>query len=665
VLKIDVDLTALPPRLNPRLVETLKRCLEKNPKKRWHAAADVRNEIEAIMGRAIVGDDERSMGYTPRPLWKRLALGAALLIIGGAIAGYAAWTLKPEPPRPITRFALPLADGQMFTGVARTVLALSPDGTHLAYVVDRRLHLRNLSSLDVRVIYTPDYAMSNPVFSPDGQSIAFSAQVNNSGQIRRIGINGGTPTTICEIPLAPNGIQWDGDDILFAIASRGVFRVPASGGVPQLLAAPKDDEHVGMPQLLPGGNALLYGVKKASTTWDVSEIVVHPLNGGERRTIVSLGADPRYLPTGHLLYAIAGVEYAVRFDRDRLAISGGPVPIIEGIRRSLAPTTAGIAQLAYSQTGTLIYLPGPTDPTAGGNDLAFFDRQGGHTPLKLPPAPYRSPRVSPDGKWVTFASDNDKEATVWVYELSGASAIRRLTFTGRNRAPVWSADGRWIIFQSNREGDLGLFRQRADGSGTPERLTKAGDGEMHIPQSVSPDGNVLLMTVRRDKLFTLELLTINDGRRTPFSDLVPTEFYVEGAFSPDGRWVAYHRGGGGALNGYVEPFPPTGSKYQLPVNGGHLLWSPKGDEIAVNSTAVRSVIVPVLTKPQFGFGPPVTLSRADRVELNPMTERRNVDFMPTGDRLLGVLSRVTGVTSNDEIIVVLNWFEELRARVPR
>lgn len=152
VLKTEPELSALPPRLNPRLVELLRRCLEKNPKKRWHAAADVRNEIEAVMGRAVIVEEPRLVATSARPLWLRALGASALVLLGAAIAGYAVWMLKPLPPRTVMRFAIPLPEGQQLTNPGRQLVAVSPDGTNLVYVANQRLYLRPIAGLEARVI---------------------------------------------------------------------------------------------------------------------------------------------------------------------------------------------------------------------------------------------------------------------------------------------------------------------------------------------------------------------------------------------------------------------------------------------------------------------------------------------------------------------------------
>jgi Tol biopolymer transport system component len=160
-------------------------------------------------------------------------------------------------------------------------------------------------------------------------------------------------------------------------------------------------------------------------------------------------------------------------------------------------------------------------------------------PLKLPRGTYRAPRVSPDGKAAAFDVEDEKDANVWVYELGGGSTPRRLTNGGHNRSPVWSPDGLWIAFQTDREGDAAIFRQRADGSGLPERLTKPDAGTSHSPQSWSPDGASLLVTVAKGNQFALWVLSVKDKRMTPFGE-VKSITQIEASFSPDGRWVAYH-----------------------------------------------------------------------------------------------------------------------------
>ena len=292
VIKSDPDLAALPPRLNPRLTELLRRCLEKDRKKRWHAAADVRVEIELVMGRAIVADEPGFGAGAARPLWKRAVPVAAALAVCGLIAGYSAWALKPEPARTVMRFSVPLGEGQRFTSVGRQVIALSLDGSNLVYVANQRLYLRSMSALDAHVIVGSDTGspILNPTFSPDGQAIVFYSTADSA--LKRLAIGGGAPITICPAQ-APFGIGWDEHGIVFGQAGKGILRVSPNGGTPQVIAGVSNDQIASSPQMLPGGKAVLFSLKNLAATWDQGQVVVQTLDNGARKTLVDGGADGR------------------------------------------------------------------------------------------------------------------------------------------------------------------------------------------------------------------------------------------------------------------------------------------------------------------------------------------------------------------------------------
>jgi dipeptidyl aminopeptidase/acylaminoacyl peptidase len=349
---------------------------------------------------------------------------------------------------------------------------------------------------------------------------------------------------------------------------------------------------------------------------------VQSLKSAARTTLVH-GADVRYLPTGHIVYAHGGLVFAVRFDLARLAIVGGPAPVIEGVRRGLSGVT-GAAQFSVSDHGTLVYVPGPHSPSEAQLDLAFMDRQGALQRLKLPAASYEHPCVSPDGTRVAVGTDNGKDANVWVYDLSGLSSRRQLTVAGRNEHPTWSADGQRVAFASNRDGDHGIFWQRADGAGVAERLTTPEPGTAHIPESWAPDGKTFLFTEARRGAFSLWTFSLQDRKATPYGDVEAT-LPISAEFSPDGRCVAY-----ASTGVFVQPFPATGVKYLI--HGGiHPFWSPDGTELfsgAVGRFAVGNfAVVSIRAKPTFTVGNPVEISRAALREIGPFTER-NVDVMP-------------------------------------
>ena len=668
VLKSDVDFTRLPPRLNPRLVEVLRRCLEKNPKKRWHAAADVRAEIESAITQPFVADSPSTAIAAPS-LWKLAAALCAAALVAGIAAGYAAWTLKPESPHSVTRFAVPLPEGRQFTNTGRQLIALSPDGSRMIYVADNQLYLRSMADTEAQVIRGSDAGgkgVLNPAFSPDGQSVAFFANADST--VKRIPVDGGTPVTICNATI-PYGLSWSDSGIVFAQPERGVFRVADAGGVPELIAPIGESEIATAPMMLPGGRAVLFSMKSRGDTWEQGHVMVQPL-GGERRVLVDGVSDGRYVSTGHLIYGRGGVVMAAPFDVDTLSITGGAVPIVEGVlRSSMGARGTGAMHLSIAANGTLAYLPGPAAPSAEAldRDLTVFDRAGISKPLKLPPGPYRYPRVSPDGKFVAFEREESPESSVWIYELAGGRPPQRLTFGGDGSAPIWSRDGRWVVFTSDRNGDAALFRQRADGSGTAEQLSKPESGTTHTAHAFSAADTHLLLTMRtRENRSTLWLLAME---RRALAQFGPDNTFddVEGDFSPDGKWIVYQeRLVTGTRQVFLQPFPTTGAKFLVRA-GGHPYFSAIGDEVIINVGPSENAIVPVSFTPRVTVGQATLFPRAGRIEGNPADSRRNVDAMRDGSgRMIGVTGQQTTRTRDDrpQIMVVLNWFDELRQRVP-
>jgi Tol biopolymer transport system component len=309
--------------------------------------------------------------------------------------------------------------------------------------------------------------------------------------------------------------------------------------------------------------------------------------------------------------------------------------------------------------------------TSLGRRLARADRSGTIDALPPPAAEYVHVRASRDGSRLAVDTDNGTTANIWVYEMSGSSAIRQLTFAGKNRFPVWSQDGQRIAFQSDREGDQGIFAQRADGTGAVERLTKPETGEAHIPEAWSPDGRHLSFSVLKNSKYTLSTLSVPDRTIEPFGKV--ESFEPPGSvFSPDGRWLAYHvaperrvAGSDGGI--FVQPFPATGEIHQAPKVDRDFqpVWSRDGAELMYVPLAAsgRLAAVKVSTKPSVMFGSPQDIP-TEVIAGRTSALTRAFDVLPDG-RLVGPVSLdASGATLQGEIRVVLNWFEELKARVP-
>ena len=540
VLVREPEISRLPPDLNPRVTELVRRCLEKQPKRRWQAVGDVRAELEAITAAPRAQPSTILAAAPPRPLWRRALPAVVAALVVGALAAGAAWSLKPAPSPTVARFSIVLPPGQRFTAIGRRLVAISPDGTLVAYVADRRLYVRPIRDLHGSPVPGTESAdgLTSLVFSPDSRSLAFYSI--GDATLKRVPLNGGAPVRLCAA-TNPFGVTWGPDGILFAQGTgdeRTVVRVPAAGGKPQVLVTLQPNEFADGPRMLPDGDTLLFtlatNARVGAERWDKAQIVAQSVKSGTRKVVIEGGSEAQYLPTGHLAYAVGGIVYAVKFDLRTLTVTGEAFPILEGVRRSLAGVT-GLADFSVSDNGAVAYVPGPLTSSAGVG-FALADRQGGTTPLKLSPGFYQSPRASPDGTRVAMASSDGRETFVGVYEITGTAALRRITFGGTNQFPVWSPDGKRLAFQSGREGDLAIFAQAADGTGTPERLTKPGAGEAHVPQSWL--GNVLLFDLVKGSDTSLWQLSLEDRKVAPFGG-VRSSNETGATFSPDGRWVAY------------------------------------------------------------------------------------------------------------------------------
>jgi serine/threonine protein kinase len=669
VVKLEPKWDAVGADIPSRVRQVLRMCLQKDPRQRAQAIGDVRLALEGAFETTVPGTTTPAPAIQPRSLWRRALPVVVTAVVASAMIGAAAWTLKPTPPLSVSRFALTLGEGQQFTVINSQTLALSPDGTRFVYVANSQLYLRPMSDLVARPIPGTQQAGNTspfaPVFSPDGQSIAFFSQAD--GGVKKISVTGGAAVPICPIDeQRVLGMTWDASGIVFGQA-KGIMRVSANGGQPEVLVSAKDGEVMYGPQVLPGGEWLLFAVATAATpeAWDKAQIVVQSLKSSERKTLVSGGSDARYLPTGHLVYALGGVLFAVPFDLGRLAVTGGPVPVVEGVRRSTG--ISGTAHFSVSSSGALVYVPGPA--SASSLDLALVDRNGAVQPLKLPPGPYEHPRLSPDGKRIAFGTDDGKDAIVWIYDRAGASSARRLTLEGHNRVPVWSADSEHVAFQSDRKGDLGIFRQRADGTAAAERLTTPEKDTAHWPESWSPDGQTLLFSVAKGSSYSVEALSLKDKKVADFGGIL-SPFPPAATFSRDGHWVAYAATAPGPPAGslFVQPFPATRATYPISkAIGFHPTWSPDGKELfyLTGGGAGQLLAVSVTTRPTFTFGNPVSVS-TPFVDRGPRFERNN-DITLDGKQFVAVVragQTVSGAPAASQIQVVLNWTEELKARVP-
>jgi len=655
VVKSEPDWAALPVNMPHGIRVLLRRCLEKDRTRRFHAAADVLLYIEETLATPAPASTAPA-----RRSWKAaLAWGLGSLALA-ALTGIAVWQLRPEPtPQLVSRTIILLPPDRLLGGTADPMLALSPDGTQLAYTASggaaRQIYLRAMDSQQARPIAGTEGAI-HPFFSPDGQWIGFFA----GGKLKKISVTGGASLTLSDSPTE-RGASWGMDGtIVFAPRNTSpLFKVSAAGGTPQELTQLKQGESSHRwPQFLPDGRALLfaiqYGATAAETSSDIASI---RLDTGEQKVLIRGGTSPKYVPTGHLVYYRAGTIMAVAFDLERLEVQGTPSPVVENVMAT-TNTTDG-AQFSFSNAGTIVYVEGAGQAGAL-LSLVWVDRNGKEVPLTTPPKSYIRPRFSPDGRQLAFEIAGAK-TDIWIFDLV-RETLTPLTFTGDRQQVGWTADGTRVVFESLPQGGkFNLYWRPSDGS-SPEEILATNEYGFSAP-SVSPDGKWLAYHEVNPKTNRNILVLPLDGERKPKPLLHEPYGESAPAFSPDGRWLAYVSDESGQIEVYVRPFPSLDGKWRISMEGGTApRWNPNGRELFYR-IGNKMMAVEVTTQPSFTPAKPKVVFEGT-YEPDPGGGRPNYDVSPDGQRFLMMKPAEQQAVALTQINVVLNWFAELKRRVP-
>jgi serine/threonine-protein kinase len=653
------------PKTPPALDRLIRACLAKNPENRLQNAYDLWLALKWIADSGTVV--ELSPPAAAHRGYRHLVPWMASALVLAAVAGAASWTLKPSPPavHVVARFQYSLPEGQNFKTSWRHLLAISPDGTKLAYVANKQLYLRSLDRLEAQPVRGTDEDPTEPVFSPDGQWLAYFAREERTDRIaghwliRKVGVAGGTPVTLGQLTAPPYGAVWRNGTIAFGVntgSEGGVFAMAESGGtVRPLISVDPKKEQVAQPQLLADGKHLLFVVAMRGSEEGESQIVIQTLGGNDRRKLIPRGTDPHVLPTGHLIYIHDGVLLAVPFDMDRLVVTGGAVPVVEGV----AETTATMAgQFAVSSDGTLVFSPVPPSEESR-RVLVWVDRQGHEQPIPAKPRVYSNPGLSPDGARIAVSS-TDEEHNIWIFDLA-KETLTPLTFgPAREADPVWTPDNKYLFFSSISVPGAGsdIFRKAVDGTGAVEGLTQHGAGD--YPRSVSPDGKWLVFEgyLPNPGLWLLPLEPKGPARAL-IAD--PNFGVYHGRISPDGRWIAYDSDESGHIEVYVRPFPAVETgRWQISAEGGsNPLWARSGRELFFRTAANQLAVVNVQTGPSgFIYDKPRPLFDAS------VYTNMRFDISRDGKRFLAVKPASKSVAARPSLVVVTHWFDELRAKVP-
>jgi serine/threonine-protein kinase len=649
----------------------LHHCLQKDPKERLHDIADVRIEIETPM--SYPSEAAASRGQFSL-LWLGACAAATLLVgilIGRLLIGHPQATPSPS----IVSTAIKLEPGHWLDGMrravdmqrpSRTAMTISRDGRFVLYSAIEenpgpqaisRLYLRRLDQSEVKPIAGTDRG-SHPFLSPDNRWVGFWAD----GKLKKVPVEGGIPSTLCDASLL-FGANWGRDNsILFADGeAAGLSRVSAEGGKPEPLTKPdpkREEWSHCLPSWLPDGKAVLFTVMRHNFDRQPCLALLR-FDTREWHVLLQDAADARYVPTGHLVFLRQATLMAVRFDPARLEVIGQPFPLVENVMQAFNTNSVyntGAGQFGISDTGSLIYATGGIVPDLK-NSLVWVDQRGIEEPVTALQFPYFAPRLSPDGQRIAYGTLG-RDSQVYVYDL-GKGTNSRLTREGMALEPIWTPDGKRLLF--NWHGSLvsNLFWLPYDGSSPMERLTTSEFEQ--DPGSWSSDGKTLaLVENHADTGLDIALLDVRSGRVTPLLNSQFNEEFPD--FSPDGRWIAYTSDESNRNEVYMRPFPGPGMKQQVSSEGGvEPLWARNGKQLfyrwqnQVWVVDVRTDGGLATSKPHLLFEKP-GYTGGDPI--------RCYDLSIDGQRFLMVKREQTKPTPVTEMILVQNWFEEIKRLAP-
>ncbi len=664
ILDKEPDWDALPYETPPFIHLLLHRCLQKDARDRLHDIADARIEIrdassEPYRAALSTGEVPTTM---PKQAWKKVAPWAVAGVLA-VVAGLAFWSpwQTSTPAGSTRRFATTLPPGQTIPNLGSwgSTVALSGDGSELVYVAREgdkwQLYRRSMDSFEAEPIPGTEGARA-PFLSPDGSWVGFYSR----GEMKKVSLRGGAPSAICRLNSTTFRAGYWGPDgiIVYGHCTFGLVKVAAAGGSPEQftsVSAVEDEAGHVFPQLLPGGEAVLFTIWNSPND---SQIAVRQLDTGEQRTVVEPGTYGRYVPTGHLVYAWDGELLAVPFDLETFEAVGLPVRVVDNVLMEGNPRAA---HFSLSDNGSLVYVPGGLVGDEG--TLVWVDHAGGVDPLPFPPGEF-GPRVSPDGKQVLVSRPDERGAGkhLWTYELERGVERRLTVAKGADYWPAWTLDGRRVVYNSGRGGRVSLFWKPVDGSGPEETLAES-EG-WNSPYSWSPDGTLAYQESEKPgQGFNIWVLpTKGDGLARALIKSESNELHP--AFSPDGRWLAYATDESGRYEVYVRPYPGPGAVIQVSIDGGwEPIWSPDGGEIYYRpQTGNRVMAVSFLLEARSPrIGKPRLLFEGRYAE--GFWYGRKYDIAPDGKRFL-MIQESEPPPPPTQYNIVLNWFEELKRLVP-
>jgi serine/threonine-protein kinase len=644
------SLTALRRTVPPHVDDAVQCALEKLPADR---PATANTFADALANRTSSRTRDHRAATTRAGRWHRSALPvvAAVAVLATIVAAWALARLERQPVRPVLRNVI-LLDSLVFDGVLGR-LDLSPDGSRIVYVGGSQNQLRLRERSQLQSVSLPGTEGADaPAFSPDGTRIAFFSR--NSLNIATVG--GGPPITITDSLVGRAGFSWGPDGYLYidGSGSTPLARVrPQSGATPAwfttLDSASGETDHL-WPDVLPNGNGVVFTIAHSNVRGMPGARIGLADTRTGRHTVLLNGLYARYSSSGHLLYVTwNGTLMIVPFDQGSMEIDGEPTAVTDSVRIGVFR-----GDFALSRTGSLLYATGSRVQQ---RELVWISRRGEVTAVDPGwQGQFSDPALSPDGKHVGLTNYNEGSRQVWTKELDTGPALK-FTIDTEGRFPSWTPDGRSVAYASYGQKGYRLWQKRADNSAAPERLVDI-DQEFTDPQW-SSDTQWLVFRTPAEGVRAGDIYGMRPGVDSAPIPIVMGRFQdSEPALSPDGRWLAYTSFESSESRVYVVPFPNTGTaKWLVSPNGGASpAWSHSGRELFYLDGEDRLVSVTVKADPTFSMGRTQVLFRSPLPPAG--TGRRQYEVAPDDSRFLTL--RSIGGSASERMIIVDNWFEELR-----
>jgi Tol biopolymer transport system component len=665
VVTRDPDWSALPTGTPLPVRRLLRRCLEKDLKKRLRDAGDASLLLEDNPEDARAGAIAPAAPAALVAPWTRWLPWAVALVLAAVLAATFAMKggSKRAPASPMILSAK-LPPGVKLdienNGGESPILAITRDGSRIVFVGDvegtRELYVRSIDKLTAAPVPGTEGAFA-PFFSPDGRWIAFFTP----SKLKKIPVEGGEPIELAEAGMARGGVWCDDDTIVFSpFTSSALMRIPSGGGsaAPLTTLDPSKQERTHRwPALLPAGEvAFTVGTADKPGAYEDSRIDAVSLRTGRRRTLLVGASMIRYAASGELMLGRDNQLFSVRLADANGGVVAKAAPVLQGVN---GIASSGVVFFDIADNGTLVYAE--HDPRATALELVRVARDGAIEKLPFPAREYHEPHVSPDGTRIAVGvgPGRGRSSDVWIGDLRRGD-MARLTFgtsSGASAAPVWSPDGTRVAFgRSTASGGDTLATKPADGTGEETILAPFPAASARGPLSWNRDGQSIIYQADGGAGHTADLmvLSVADGRSRPLADSPAVE--IGGTFSPDGRWIAYASDESGRMEVYVQPFPTAGGRWQVSDGGTTPRWSTDGKTLYYVSATHTMMEVPVTIGATFSHGSPKPLFET-RLPTNSDTYT-NYDVTPDGHFVM--VRTVSELKTAEHLDVIVNSFDLLR-----